>query len=728
MGNRQTPGGQQGRAGVQRGFDHANEQAGSWRKRSDQGGAPGAQGAPARGAQPQGRQGGRQQHHGQSGPPAPSQPRFLDFAARLRQAKARLRHVEPGGSAAADLRGAPRGRARSSRSAQQAGSVSAHWELSDRASGLDGDEEGAPVDLRSLHVRLEASVPVGCQVTVDLNGEPSVLRPGDQPRGVPFKTKKKKKQVVQATAVHERSFGLAPLGSTQSISDQGARDEMGDDAPERAPADVQSDRNTVAKRSELATPASLEARVMLDSELTTRTAQELLMPQIEIMEIMDTCVVLRLSQMTGDRFELTVYASVDSGESCSAATLVQEGPVRNHEQVHRVEQLECSQVYVAWVKVFSEGQAQTMESQQKGFKTLPPKEITIWDLPDHEILGLDKMATSKEIIKAWRKQSLRFHPDKETDPEKKEDAEDMMKRLNIAKQIMLRSCPLGDNNPETPTSPNDENPAGPGDPSPFGAAAADQPDYWSDSVGPDFDDDEDGMNFMKPGDVPDGFAAPDADGGAAAAAAAEDAERDRLRCLLRVEAPRPPRLQVIQRLLTTLVVEATHVPLGCTVEVQTFDEAQGEWQGACEPVKASSDTMQFTLNDLEENRSYRLRLRTILDVLPILLTFAEFTDSGVDEQAQHVFEEEGEGDEVEEEDEEYDQDDEEEFEGSQGAQQGDWNQWGDYGHGGRHQQDEAFAGSGEEIPEGGGAPGSFHGSAGPADLGAFQNGAECWSL
>ncbi|CAK0857694.1 unnamed protein product [Prorocentrum cordatum] len=192
--------------------------------------------------------------------------------------------------------------------------------------------------------------------------------------------------------------------------------------------------------------------------------------------------VLRLSQLTGDRFELTVYASGGSADGGSAATLVQEGRVRNLVAIHRVGQLESSQVYVAWVKVFCEGQA--LESQQKGFKTLPPRVLTIWDKPDHEILGVDKMATSKEIIKSWRSLSLQFHPDKETDPEKKEDAEEMMKRLNIAKQNMLRSCPTSPDGPETPTPD-----AGP--PSPFPGSPG-----QTNGFGQDYDD-----PFGGPGDA-----------------------------------------------------------------------------------------------------------------------------------------------------------------------------------------------------------------------------------
>jgi len=84
--------------------------------------------------------------------------------------------------------------------------------------------------------------------------------------------------------------------------------------------------------------------------------------------------------------------------------------------------LDSSQVYVAWVRVFSDNL--TKESKQKGFKTLQARVKTIWDEPDHDMLGVSPKASRKEIIKAWRQKSLQHHPDKETDPDKKEEAED----------------------------------------------------------------------------------------------------------------------------------------------------------------------------------------------------------------------------------------------------------------------------------------------------------------
>ena len=57
--------------------------------------------------------------------------------------------------------------------------------------------------------------------------------------------------------------------------------------------------------------------------------------------------------------------------------------------MHRIQPLEASQVYVAWVKVFGQPGpgVKSMESKQKGFKTKEAKEKTIWDEKDHIILG-----------------------------------------------------------------------------------------------------------------------------------------------------------------------------------------------------------------------------------------------------------------------------------------------------------------------------------------------------
>merc|ERR1712203_206609 len=105
-------------------------------------------------------------------------------------------------------------------------------------------------------------------------------------------------------------------------------------------------------------------------------------------------------------------------------------------------------------RVFSD--SDTRESRQKGFKTLQARVKTIWDEKDHDILGVSPKASRKEVIKAWRMLSLEHHPDKVIDEDKKEEAEEMMKRLNLAKQNMLRAAtddPSGDHSPGEPDGP-----------------------------------------------------------------------------------------------------------------------------------------------------------------------------------------------------------------------------------------------------------------------------------
>lgn len=89
-----------------------------------------------------------------------------------------------------------------------------------------------------------------------------------------------------------------------------------------------------------------------------------------------------------------------------------------------------------------------------------------------------------------------------------------------------------------------------------------------------------------------------------------------------IEATKLPKLQVTERGLNSLVIEACGLPLHGKVEVQTY---QGDrWQAALPAVEANSDKMTFTLSELEENSSHRLRLRTIIELEPLRLEFAQF--------------------------------------------------------------------------------------------------------
>lgn len=72
--------------------------------------------------------------------------------------------------------------------------------------------------------------------------------------------------------------------------------------------------------------------------------------------------------------------------------------------MHRIQPLEASQVYVAWVKVFGQpgpDGVKSMESKQKGFKTKEAKEKTIWDEKDHIILGQGRYGSLLDSG-AWR--------------------------------------------------------------------------------------------------------------------------------------------------------------------------------------------------------------------------------------------------------------------------------------------------------------------------------------
>eukprot|EP00443_Scrippsiella_acuminata_P001288 CAMPEP_0115183618 /NCGR_PEP_ID=MMETSP0270-20121206/8544_1 /TAXON_ID=71861 /ORGANISM="Scrippsiella trochoidea, Strain CCMP3099" /LENGTH=946 /DNA_ID=CAMNT_0002596687 /DNA_START=101 /DNA_END=2938 /DNA_ORIENTATION=- len=600
-------------------------------------------------------------------------PAQASFAQILRAAKARLRHVSVAEGAPPDRNRSTGGRSSQNRNSgtlslqgPAGAGVSARWVVQEgletRAQDPDMDGNCEPLqrlqDLREVYVRVESSAPPGCQITVNLNGESSILSSGCvRQRGM---------------MVEEKRFAIAPLGSGEahkSDAAAGAADLRGigrgsdcssasagspraeecsqdgisglehsnlysasslqlggsrlsaqpsTEAVTMAAAEVPITKPITSGRAEC---ASFSAVIMLDTiEVQAKTTQELKEPELEVVEVLETSVVVRMGGLTGDRFELTVYASGAVESLGSAATLVQRGPVRSTESVHRIGQLESSQVYVAWVRVFCE--SQVMESRQKGFKTLPPRVKTIWDEADHVILDVSPTATTKEITRAWRQKSLQFHPDKETDPDKKDAAEEMMKRLNLAKQNMLRSAPLDDN----AASPSAAHSAAPDivprrDPGSSSHGAQQRaPSSDSSSSSDDLWSSQDGEARFP--------AMPKSPKGAAAHVEGEPCEedslfdKDSLRCSLRVEAPKSPKLKVLTRGLTSFNLEASGLPLGGMVEVQSFMD--GAWQAVTEMSNITSPCMRFTVDDLEENSSYRFRLRTLVELEPLRLLFAEF--------------------------------------------------------------------------------------------------------
>ncbi|MBL7081749.1 MAG: DnaJ domain-containing protein [Candidatus Omnitrophica bacterium] len=56
-----------------------------------------------------------------------------------------------------------------------------------------------------------------------------------------------------------------------------------------------------------------------------------------------------------------------------------------------------------------------------------------------KLLGLGNIATLEEIKEAYRGLSLKYHPDRCSDKEKKH-CEEMIKRINHAKDILLAYC------------------------------------------------------------------------------------------------------------------------------------------------------------------------------------------------------------------------------------------------------------------------------------------------
>lgn len=508
---------------------------------------------------------------------------------------------------------------------------------SSSAAAAFGLQESDLLDCKQIRMRLENTVH-GCNVTVNLNGENSVLNA--QGFG---------KRKGNATA-QEKRFSISPLVAgvppiSAEVKEGVAKAERppectGGEEMEEAETDEGHEEglDPVAQETDISASGSVPpapvvfcCNVTLDTtEVQAKTTQELIDPDVEVMDVFDTAVVLRMTELTGDRFELTVYASGCSDAMGNAATLVHRGPIKSQESVHRIGQLEAAQVYVAWVRVFCEGQVR--ESKQKGFKTLPARVTTIWDEPDHVILGVDKQATSKEITKAFRQKSLQCHPDKETDPEKKDAAEEHMKRLNLAKSNMMKGArpdPAAPDDCETPTAGNAGMPPPDMDmeqASPSNARRqhrnffGDDGSGFSDSCG----EEDYGHGERSPHSVPKAVTPEDIN-------RKEEEDKSTIGVSLKIEAVKPPKLQVIERHINSLVVEAFGLPNGGRVEVQTFCDDQ--WVAALPSEPVTAETMRFTLADLPENSCHRLRLRTTVELEPLRMSFAQFTNEKVSTDA-----------------------------------------------------------------------------------------------
>lgn len=64
---------------------------------------------------------------------------------------------------------------------------------------------------------------------------------------------------------------------------------------------------------------------------------------------------------------------------------------------------------------------------------IPDTPINLAEKDHYAMLDIDHNATNEEIVKAYRKQALKYHPDKTLDSK----TEEWMKLLNEAKEVLL---------------------------------------------------------------------------------------------------------------------------------------------------------------------------------------------------------------------------------------------------------------------------------------------------
>lgn len=207
-----------------------------------------------------------------------------------------------------------------------------------------------------------------------------------------------------------------------------------------------------------------------------------------------------------------------------------------------------------------------------------------------------------------------------------------MKRLNLAKQNMLRSCPLDSG---SPASPSENMP----DASPTRASdlfGPPTPGFHRRS--PSVDSDDSMMSRWSTSWRPDGER-PDPESRKEEASKEEETVESGLRCSLRVDVKSNPKLRLKARGLDYLELEAVDLPIGSSVEVQQFSE--GVWITALPAKLALSPRLVFRWNDLPENSSHRLRLHIVIEPEPLRIMFAGFCSPAVVEQLEPHHDPEG---------------------------------------------------------------------------------------
>lgn len=171
---------------------------------------------------------------------------------------------------------------------------------------------------------------------------------------------------------------------------------------------------------------SFKTKVLFCSKFEIRTYQTIRTPHVPIITgITQNSVKLFLQNMSGITYKVTLINCSQTDNEGKDKRIIYQYPVINDIIYLFINNLDQECIYLLYIVVYSENDY--LESETISFIT---RNDTIWNKLDHEILEVDINASRNAILKAYYKKALEYHPDKQGDVIK-------MQRLNVAKDRML---------------------------------------------------------------------------------------------------------------------------------------------------------------------------------------------------------------------------------------------------------------------------------------------------